>query len=307
MALRHMQTSHSGSERRGFTLIELLVVIAIIAILAAILFPVFAQAREKARQTSCLSNMKQQSIGVLMYQQDYDEMFPLLTNEGLITSGATGAYDASWVNMVQPYIKNLQLFTCPDAPMNAAFGRPSSIPADGGTITNLSAVEGVASGVVGGPICSYAMLPTAMSMVYATGTPFKQLNRGAGPPYHQQNTEDNYSWEGTSGGYYNQCNNGTISRQPSLTSAQISRPAEEVLIEENIWPDAGACGGGLNYPPTPRHTREPVDARGWFHGIINISFIDGHAKSIKPEKLFETQADASQPNGGYFVHYWPYK
>ncbi len=64
--------------RKGFTLIELLVVIAIIAILAAILFPVFARAREKARQTSCLSNLKQLSLGVLMYAQDYDERLPML-------------------------------------------------------------------------------------------------------------------------------------------------------------------------------------------------------------------------------------
>jgi prepilin-type N-terminal cleavage/methylation domain-containing protein len=69
-----MRTRHRS---RGFTLIELLVVIAIIAILAAILFPVFAQAREKARQASCLSNAKQMSTAVMMYAQDYDETFPL--------------------------------------------------------------------------------------------------------------------------------------------------------------------------------------------------------------------------------------
>src|SRR5579872_3013353 len=63
-------------ERRGFTLIELLVVIAIIAILAAILFPVFAQAREKARQISCLSNLKQNGTAFMMYMQDYDELYP---------------------------------------------------------------------------------------------------------------------------------------------------------------------------------------------------------------------------------------
>src|SRR6476620_9900153 len=66
---------HRNANRSAFTLIELLVVIAIIAILAAILFPVFAQAREKARQTSCLSNTKQISLGILMYLQDYDERF----------------------------------------------------------------------------------------------------------------------------------------------------------------------------------------------------------------------------------------
>ena len=64
--------------KRGFTLIELLVVIAIIAILAAILFPVFAKAREKARQTTCLSNVKQITLGILQYAQDYDERFPML-------------------------------------------------------------------------------------------------------------------------------------------------------------------------------------------------------------------------------------
>src|SRR6195952_4329380 len=74
-----------GGRRRAFTLIELLVVIAIIAILAAILFPVFAQAREKARQTSCLSNMKQLSLGLLMYVQDYDETWP--RNDDCVNGG----------------------------------------------------------------------------------------------------------------------------------------------------------------------------------------------------------------------------
>jgi len=102
--------------RRGFTLIELLVVIAIIAILAAILFPVFARAREKARQTNCLSNVKQQTLGVMMYLQDYDEMLPLryFLSGGTINypGGGTSA-GMIWPMPIYPYVKNIQLFNCP--------------------------------------------------------------------------------------------------------------------------------------------------------------------------------------------------
>ncbi len=97
--------------RKGFTLIELLVVIAIIAILAAILFPVFARAREKARQSSCLSNLKQLSLGMVMYAQDYDER--------LLAYYVGGQ---SWPLLLQPYVKNFQLFRCP----SSNFGRCTS-------------------------------------------------------------------------------------------------------------------------------------------------------------------------------------
>ena len=104
--------------RRGFTLIELLVVIAIIAILAAILFPVFAQARAKARQATCISNLKQISNAHLMYVQDYDETFvpyqytgvcpwPEICNSDIVTIG--------WLALLQPYSKNNLYSRCPDA------------------------------------------------------------------------------------------------------------------------------------------------------------------------------------------------
>ena len=96
-------------KRRGFTLIELLVVIAIIAILAAILFPVFARAREKARQASCSSNEKQMALAMMMYVQDYDEMYVSVYDDG-------NGYPAGriiWADKIQPYIKNRQLFACP--------------------------------------------------------------------------------------------------------------------------------------------------------------------------------------------------
>ncbi len=91
---------------RAFTLIELLVVIAIIAILAAILFPVFAKAREKARQASCTSNLKQIGLAQMMYAQDYDESLP----------NHTEVAGQDWPLMIVPYVKNGQIFRCPSAP-----------------------------------------------------------------------------------------------------------------------------------------------------------------------------------------------
>ena len=93
---------------RGFTLIELLVVIAIIAILAAILFPVFAKAREKARQSSCSSNEKQIALASIQYVQDYDECYSLW-NHG----DGTTIYRWYWRHLSTPYIKNSQVFLCP--------------------------------------------------------------------------------------------------------------------------------------------------------------------------------------------------
>ena len=93
-------------KKKGFTLIELLVVIAIIAILAAILFPVFARARENARRASCQSNKKQMALGFKQYIQDYDELYPVATN-GTAFTGTT------WSNVLQPYLKSQQIFQCP--------------------------------------------------------------------------------------------------------------------------------------------------------------------------------------------------
>jgi prepilin-type N-terminal cleavage/methylation domain-containing protein/prepilin-type processing-associated H-X9-DG protein len=103
----------------GFTLIELLVVIAIIAILASILFPVFARARENARRASCQSNLKQIGLGVMMYVQDYDEHYPLGRNSGagftpygteFIDPGGSVIY---WPQFIYPYTKSMQVFYCP--------------------------------------------------------------------------------------------------------------------------------------------------------------------------------------------------
>ncbi|RYG70643.1 DUF1559 domain-containing protein [bacterium] len=95
---------------KGFTLIELLVVIAIIAILAAILFPVFGRARENARRSSCQSNLKQIGLGFAQYTQDYDERYPGRYSTGPASDGSPGT---AWRQALQPYIKSTQLFACP--------------------------------------------------------------------------------------------------------------------------------------------------------------------------------------------------
>lgn len=113
--------SRNPKSRRAFTLIELLVVIAIIAILAAILFPVFAQAREKARSASCLSNTKQSALAVMQYIQDYDETFPMSAYVGLrpatvtnpVTLPANGPAVITVYDALQPYMKNIGILTCP--------------------------------------------------------------------------------------------------------------------------------------------------------------------------------------------------
>ena len=98
--------------KKAFTLIELLVVIAIIAILAAILFPVFAQAREKARQTSCLSNLKQIGLGLMMYTQDYDETYPMNLFLGFEPGPCVHLSQVA----IAPYIKNMDIYKCPSDP-----------------------------------------------------------------------------------------------------------------------------------------------------------------------------------------------
>ncbi len=108
--------SLSGRRTAGFTLIELLVVIAIIAILAAILFPVFAKAREKARQITCASNLKQISLGFTQYTQDNDELLPY-------RNGSSGNQFA-WPCAILPYIKSNAVFACPDDPVTNLAGPP---------------------------------------------------------------------------------------------------------------------------------------------------------------------------------------
>jgi prepilin-type N-terminal cleavage/methylation domain-containing protein/prepilin-type processing-associated H-X9-DG protein len=134
--------------RRGFTLIELLVVIAIIAILAAILFPVFARAREKARQASCQSNLKQLALAMLMYAQDYDETFA-----GECSCGCPHVDYTCWRDRMYPYVKNLQIFQCPSHTIG--LGTPDQIAGN----------YGIACHVVSGRKLSEVRRPAEVAML----------------------------------------------------------------------------------------------------------------------------------------------
>jgi prepilin-type N-terminal cleavage/methylation domain-containing protein len=120
------------SRKAAFTLIELLVAIAVIAILAALLFPVFAQARERARMTACVSNMRQIGSALMMYAQDYDETLPYIRFHG---AGACskGSHCFIWKNAIRPYLKSLDVLACPSNPYGRTQPGLASDPAKPGT------------------------------------------------------------------------------------------------------------------------------------------------------------------------------
>jgi len=148
-------------KKRAFTLIELLVVIAIIAILAAILFPVFARAREQARRTSCLSNMKQLNTSMLMYVQDYDETMPFANWRPDVAPWNINQYGSEWQNVIQPYAKNEQILRCP-SDVNPPID-PNDLANPGGPTGERTVTSYLYNGFLGTDIASVNDNPTALS------------------------------------------------------------------------------------------------------------------------------------------------
>jgi len=305
----------SPRKRAGFTLIELLVVIAIIAILAAILFPVFAKAREKARQTACLSNMKQIGLATLQYVQDYDESFyshrdncatspcsGYLNPDGTVRGDASHLDSASlgkyfFMYKLQPYTKSYAVFVCPD---NAV-----AFTANGTGTDHLFAASGAGGQDYGGQN-SYSHNDVWMSPAAPYGsaagtatTPVTDasVNRPAGIVLM------------TEGTYYGAA--------PDINAESGIQPINSIPADVNYvtasggqyahyWANIGNAqwsynGGGKAGAATGLPSDVPL-GQNRHSGFVNCQFVDGHAKAIRYENLISnicywaTDADGAHPN-----------
>jgi prepilin-type N-terminal cleavage/methylation domain-containing protein/prepilin-type processing-associated H-X9-DG protein len=265
-----MHRRNTGTRQSGFTLIELLVVIAIIAILAAILFPVFAQAREQARKTSCLSNVKQIGLGHAMYVQDYDETFLI----------AWGDPAGVWTDLLQPYIKNGQHSATESWNQSGGIWR---CPSDGQgpskvSVTNNALIVGAGAEPLGAgnwfPAETLASIDKPASVVLVG--------------------DSNKPWSPDGGFYdtgtdYVRCENDLGVPKGSVDCAYFFND----WIHNQDWTDKpwtavtgcppGPSFGNLTYPngwnckyPAYRHNRT-----GQKSGYANFAFCDGHAKTVR--------------------------
>jgi prepilin-type N-terminal cleavage/methylation domain-containing protein/prepilin-type processing-associated H-X9-DG protein len=159
--------------KRGFTLIELLVVVAIIALLAAILFPVFARARENARRASCISNLKQMGLATLMYTQDYDENYPtiwMITAQPTPVAGwGTGVW--YWPMLLYPYTKSTQIYQCPSSPSTATVPLHSSYGANNFVFRDPPYDPPLPLAAVAAPATTYMIMDSGDYRQYFSGTP----------------------------------------------------------------------------------------------------------------------------------------
>jgi prepilin-type N-terminal cleavage/methylation domain-containing protein/prepilin-type processing-associated H-X9-DG protein len=277
-------SAYGRGNRFGFTLIELLVVIAIIAILAAILFPVFAQARDKARQTACLNNLKQMATASISYSQDYDESFPLNT---MVAPGQTYWYEVSWLNAIQPYAKNTSIFVCPSTPYFSGDKESSPNVADSGTLAAITNVRNIP----GGPMLNYGMPSRAFYMKGRNDYSYTNEYTGKAALFDGIGGFASATGLGTCG--------GSAYNVPSLTQSEIKRPADMVMIlESNQW-DHGGCRGLVSYI-RPRHSRtSPIPdlatastAPAAPAGVANFAFADGHAKAMNVQNAYEIITDS---------------
>jgi len=256
---------------QGFTLIELLVVIAIIAILAAILFPVFAQAREKARQTSCISNNKQVGLALLQYVQDYDENFPsgwfytkaITANYTSFAAGST--IGLGWANESYPYMKNAQVYKCPDD-----------------VTQNIAAVSGTHGPQYPVSYVLNANIPYAAPALAAMNAPASTVMAAEGDNIVAEipTTGEFYNYPGSWPTYCSAVTDGV--------NYVVSSPAQTGPTS-GAYLDTGYIGGykplgGLNDPGTIIWRTTGTYGGRHTDGSVYICG-DGHAKWLKPSAV----------------------
>jgi len=282
--MSHRNTSRASN---AFTLIELLVVIAIIAILAAILFPVFAQAREKARAISCLSNEKQIGLGVLQYQEDYDEK-----NPGGLNGYGSGS---GWAGQIYPYVKATRVFLCPS----------DTGDTQAGVVNTFAAVPVVSPGP-GGP--------------YRASSLALNSNAGLPNPTSQNCTNSGDSYPIAK--YNSPASTVLVFEVTNSTNYNVDTEATQTNTSCGASPVGNGLGGG--YCPDGYNNQGTVSATfigntgllqyatGEFKGVINLGsfntlvgrhqnganyvMADGHAKWLQPGAV-SAGSNASTPTG----------
>jgi prepilin-type N-terminal cleavage/methylation domain-containing protein/prepilin-type processing-associated H-X9-DG protein len=270
--------------RKGFTLIELLVVIAIIAILAAILFPVFAKAREKARQITCASNLKQIGIGLAMYIQDYDESYPSGTD-----SNYNGSTDLDgWAGQINPYLKSLGILKCPD---------DATAPIANVTITTTG---GTTTGQTLSPV-SYALndnlwgaKDSLLVTVDRTVAAFEVSNAWADPSFNVDSGGPSgtgipvASVDAQSGGT-NAAVYGTLSGGEEYgATASVATGTPQI--------EAGYLNGSQNGAAAPLSYDTAFAGGGLHTGGANFLYTDSHVKWSTPNSVYVGQNNTDTGN-----------
>jgi len=249
--------SFTRTTRKGFTLIELLVVIAIIAILAAILFPVFAKAREKARQSSCANNMKQLALGAAMYVQDFDEKFPS-GNSGLLVGPGVANPDG-WAAQIFPEVKSTGVYKCPD---DATAGTGALVPISYGLNANVNGGVSLATFVS----TTSSVLLFEVSGI--TGDPTNATSVAGASGNGTPNPGTTSELDSTT----------TYVDQGALSSGSTTAGATAGLYETGYL-------GNINGIATPNVFDSANSGGGLHSGGANYAYIDSHVKWALPASV----------------------